>query len=203
MVLGLTGGIACGKSSVASWFAECGAAVLSADQLARDAVAPGSDGLERIIELFGETVLDAAGAVDRTALGRIVFADVEARRRLEAITHPAIARLAEQSLLELRRSGVDLIVYEAPLLFEAGADQRVDVSLVVLVEPTVQLSRLTRRDGLDADAARARIAAQWPQADKVARADYVIDNSGAPEETRQAVDALYRHLTAVSSAMKS
>ncbi|MDT8442194.1 MAG: dephospho-CoA kinase [Desulfuromonadales bacterium] len=196
MVLGLTGGIACGKSSVAGWFAELGAAILSADQLARQAVAPGSLGLQRIVALFGDAILGPDGALDRVALGRIVFADAAARRRLEAVTHPEIAHLAAQSLAELRQAGAALIVYEAPLLFEAGADKRVDCSLVVLIEPAAQLARLMQRDGLDGAAARARIAAQWPQADKVARADYVIDNSGTTAQTRLAVAALYRHLCA-------
>lgn len=197
-VLGLTGGIASGKSAVAGWFSELGATLLSADQLAREAVAPGSSGLVRLVALFGGEILDDKGCLDRTRLGRMVFADPAARRLLEQVTHPEIARLAEQHLARLRTTPARLIVYEAPLLFEAGAGNRVDQSLVILVAAREQLARLMRRDGLDAQAARLRISAQWPQADKVMHADYVIDNSGPPEQTRSAVVSLYRYLVADS-----
>jgi dephospho-CoA kinase len=123
-----------------------------------------------------------------------VFADPGARRMLESVTHPAIAHLAECRLAELRKAPHDLIVYEAPLLFEAGAESRVDEVLVVVVDPAVQLQRLFERDKLHEAAARQRIAAQWPQADKVQKADYVIDNSGPLQETRAMVEALYDYL---------
>lgn len=176
------------------WFHELGAAVVSADQLAREAVRPGSAGLEKLVALFGEQILAADGSLDRALLGQHVFADPVARRRLEAVTHPEIARLAESRLSELRQAGESLIVYEAPLLFEAGATGRVDLILMVLVEPAVQLRRLMDRNGRDQAAARARIDAQWPQADKVLRADFVIDNSGSLQEARQAVRALHDYL---------
>jgi dephospho-CoA kinase len=194
LVLGITGGIASGKSSVAAIFADLGAVVVSADHLAREAVAPGTATLARLVEAFGPTILDAAGELDREALGRIVFADRAARQRLNAITHPAIARLSDARLSELRVQEIPLVVYEAPLLFEAGAEQRVDRVLVVTVDPAVQQQRLATRDGLDAGEIASRIAAQWPQAEKVARADYVIDNSGPIEQTRRQVAALHRFL---------
>jgi len=150
LILGLTGGIGAGKSTVAAIFAELGATVVSADQLARE--------------------------------------------RLNAIVHPAIATLAESRLQELRRQQVPLVVYEAPLLFEAGAQGRVDRILTVVASPQLQEQRLCTRDRLDPDAARERIAAQWPQAEKVARADYVIDNSGDLAGTRRQVQSLYQQL---------
>lgn len=194
LVLGLTGGIASGKSSIAAMFAEFGAVVVSADQLAREVVAPGSVTLQALTAAFGPTILGPGGGLDREAMGRIVFADPAARERLNALTHPAIARLAEAHLQELRARDVPLVVYEAPLLFEAGAEGRVDRVLVLVIDPALQRARLQERDHFDAATVEARIAAQWPQADKTARADFVIDNSGSLEETRRQVSALYHWL---------
>ena len=194
LVLGLTGTIASGKSSVAAMFADLGATVVSADQLAREVVAPGSATLQALVEAFGPSLVDAAGILDREALAQRVFDDPQARARLNAITHPAIARLAEARLLELRARKVPLVIYEAPLLFEAGAAQRVDLVLTVMLDPAVQRQRLAGRDRLTPAQMQARIDAQWPQAEKVARADFVIDNSGSFAETRRQVAALYQYL---------
>ncbi len=195
MILGLTGGIASGKSSIADCFAELGAILVSADLLAREVVAPGSPTLAKLVDHFGLDILTQGGSLDRKILARLVFADSSARKRLESITHPAIAHLAECRLAELRSRGHDLVVYEAPLLFEAKAEGRVDRVLVVVVEPMVQLDRLLRRDGLSKAEARQRVAAQWLQADKVQKADFVIDNSGSMAQTREMVSALYCYLT--------
>ena len=194
LILGLTGGIASGKSSVAAMFAELGAVVVSADQLAREAVVPGSPALRALTAAFGPGILDAAGELDRGALAQLVFADPVARERLNAITHPAIAGLAEARLRELRARNVPLVIYEAPLLFEAGAERRVDRVLVVTVDPDIQRERLVARDRLGTAEAQARMAAQWPQTEKVIRADYVIDNSGSVEQTRLRVAALHQLL---------
>jgi len=194
LILGLTGGIAAGKSTVAAIFAELGATVVSADQLSREAVAPGTPTLQSLVEAFGTTILETTGQLARERLGEIIFADPQARERLNAIVHPAIAALAESRLQALRRQQVPLVVYEAPLLFEAGAEGRVDRILAVIASPQLQQQRLCTRDRLDPAAARARIAAQWPQAEKAARADYVIDNSGDLTETRCQVQALYQQL---------
>lgn len=194
LILGLTGGIGAGKSTVAAIFAELGATVVSADQLAREVVVPGTATLLALVATFGPTILDAKGQLVRERLGEIVFADPQARERLNAIVHPAIATLAESRLQELRRQQVPLVVYEAPLLFEAGAEGRVDRTLTVIASPQLQEQRLCSRDRLDQAAARERIAAQWPQAEKVARADYVIDNSGDLAGTRRQVQALYQQL---------
>jgi len=203
MVLGLTGSIAAGKSAVANCFVDCGAILVSADSLAREVVNPGSPVLERLVALFGMDILTPGGSLDRGKLSEKVFADPAARRQLESIVHPAIALLAESRLTELRQSPHDLIVYEAPLLFEAGAESRVDRILVVMVEPTVQMARLLQRDKLTEVQARQRIDAQWPQADKIGRADFVIDNSGSLSQTSTAVADLYRYLVSSSSTMSS
>jgi dephospho-CoA kinase len=195
MILGLTGGIASGKSTVADCFVECGALLVSADQLAREVVHPGSPTLEKLVDVFGMGILTAGGSLDREMLGQKVFADPEARRMLESVTHPAIAHLAECRLADLNKAPHDLIVYEAPLLFEAGAESRVDKILVIVVDPAVQLQRLLDRNTLSETEARQRITAQWPQADKVQKADYVIDNSGSLEQVRVMVEALYDYLT--------
>jgi len=195
MILGITGGIASGKSTVARLFGELGASVVSADALAREAVAPGSEALAALVERFGSKII-AQGGLDREALADIVFNDPASRADLDRITHPAIARLAEERLRALRESGVALVAYEAPLLFEANAERRVDKVLVVTVTPEVQLARLMARSGLDRASASARVAAQMSQAEKAARADYLIDNSGTPEVLREAVADLYRQLVA-------
>jgi dephospho-CoA kinase len=194
MILGLTGGIASGKSFVADCFVACGAVLVSADLLAREVVNPGTPTLARLVDHFGDWILTATGSLDRDAVARLVFSEPSARKRLESIVHPAIADLAECRLAELRHSSRDLIVYEAPLLFEAGAGVRVDQVLVVTVEPSVQRERLCQRDQLDETEALRRIEAQWPQADKVARADFVIDNSGPRQQTRGTVTSLYHYL---------
>jgi len=195
MILGLTGGIAAGKSTVAECFVECGAVLVSADQLAREVVNPGSPTLDKLVAVFGMGILTAGGSLDREMLAQKVFADPGARRILESVTHPAIAHLAECRLAELNRAPHDLVVYEAPLLFEAGAESRVDETLVIVVDPAIQLQRLLDRESLSETEARQRITAQWPQADKVQKADYVIDNSGSLADVRVMVEALYDYLT--------
>ena len=160
MILGITGNIASGKSLVAELLHKRGAAVLSADQLARELVEPGSPLLDRLVIIFGVEILTENGELDRDNLGRLVFDDEEARQKLNALLHPAIAALSEQRLAELVKSGATLIAYEAPLLFEARAEQRVDKVLVVTVDPDVQLQRIVERDRLDGPAARLRVAAK-------------------------------------------
>jgi len=181
-LVGLTGGIATGKSTFAAALRAQGAPVLDADQLARQVVAPGSAALQEIARVFGPAVLARDGSLDRKALGALVFADPALRRRLEAITHPAIraAMLAETA--RLSEAGHDLIFYDAPLLFEVGLDQAMALTVVVWAPPEAQLARLMARDGLARAEAEARLAAQLPVAEKAARADVIIDNAddGAP-----------------------
>ncbi len=194
MILGITGSIASGKSLVAELLHQKGASVLSADQLARELVEPGSPLLSRLVLLFGVEILTENGELDRENLGRLVFDDEEARQKLNALLHPAIATLSEQRLAELVKSGATLIVYEAPLLFEAGAEKRVNKVLVVTVDPHIQLQRIVARDRLDEVAARLRVAAQMSQQEKVARADYLIDNSGSFADLEKEVDSLWFEL---------
>lgn len=194
MILGVTGGIATGKSSVADLFRSMDIPVVSADELAREVVLPGTEVLREIVARFGEGVLSADGSLNRERLSQIVFGDAIARNDLNQIVHPAIARLAESTLARLVNTGVEFIVYEAPLLYEAGAEGRVDKVLVVTAQPEEQKKRLMARDGIDAVTADLRIAAQMPLDEKVRRSDFVIDNSGTPDDVARQVVALCREL---------
>jgi dephospho-CoA kinase len=171
-----------------------GARVIDADQLARDAVMPGTTAYAGIVEAFGPEVLQPNGCIDRERLGARVFADPLARRRLEEITHPAIGRLAEERLAQLRAAGVAVTVYMAPLLIEAGVTGRVDEIWVVYVDGGTQISRLMARDGLNREEAQRRIAAQMPMAEKRGFGKVVIDNSGSLEETEQQVREAWGNL---------
>jgi len=194
MVVGVTGGIATGKSAVVEQFRQLGAAVISADELAREIVRPGEEALVRLVARFGQDILQADGTLDRKALAEIIFADPAARQDLNRITHPAIARLAADRIASLQRQGETLVIYEAPLLFEAGAESRVDRIVVVTAPAAVQRRRLMARDGLDEQAAQVRIAAQMPLADKVRRADFVVENAGSIDDLAAQVRELYGRL---------
>lgn len=194
MILGLTGNIASGKSTVAGYFAEAGARLLSADRLAREVVCPGSQLLRQVVARFGAEVLQANGELNREVLSELIFADPQARQALNAMLHPAIAELSRQRLAELNADAASLVVYESPLLFEAAAEGRVDKILVVTIDPQQQLQRLMQRDAIDEQTARSRIASQMPQDEKACRADFVIDNSGTPEDCRRQVFNLAQNL---------
>ncbi len=181
-VFGLTGGIASGKSTVAARLRGRGVPVVDADALAREVVAPGSEGLGAVIEAFGPDVVGPDGALDRKALARVAFADAAARMRLEAITHPRIARLATERAGAFAAAGEPLVCYEAALLVENGMADAFRPLVVVACPEDVQLARLRARDGLSADDALARVRAQRPLADKVAAADHVIDTRGTFEQ---------------------
>lgn len=183
-VIGLTGGIASGKSVVAGVLRGEGIDVVDADALAREVVAAGSDGLGEVIAAFGAAVLDAHGHLDREALGRIVFGDSAARRRLEAITHPRIGQLSMQRLAQAAAGPSPYVVYEAPLLVETGTHRGLSALVVVSADAATQIARIRARDGLDEVAARTRIAAQLPLAEKIAAADWVIANDGSLEALR-------------------
>ena len=195
MILGLTGNIASGKSTIARELGRKGATIVDSDQLAREVVRPGSPVLAAIAAAFGDSVLTAAGELDRDRLGALVFADSRAREKLNGIIHPAIAQLAYDRLKALAADpDVPLVVYEAPLLFEVGADARVDKVLFIRVDPAVQLQRLMARNGFSETEAQQRMAAQMAQDEKTLRADYVIDNSGPLEQTLRQLDALWCEL---------
>jgi dephospho-CoA kinase len=195
-VVGLTGGIAAGKSTVARQFEALGAPIVDADKLARDAVAKGSEGLAQIVEVFGEDVLLPDGTLDRKALGARVFADASLRARLNAITHPRIAELGSLQIAEHTRRGAPYVLYEAALIVENGLHRALQALVVVSVDPVVQLARLIKRDGLSESEARARIAAQMPLEKKIEVADFVIDNSGEPEALRERVADVHGSLLA-------
>jgi len=194
-LFGLTGGIATGKSTVARLIAERGIPVLDADQLAREAVEPGQPALAEIARLWPE-VIGVGGRLDRKRLGGIVFADADARRRLEAILHPRIAELADARAAALSATGHELAFYEASLLVETGRHCDFDGLVVVTAAPETQIARAMARDHLTREQARARIDAQLPMAEKVAVATHVIDNSGDPAVTAAQVTRLLAELDA-------
>jgi dephospho-CoA kinase len=195
-VIGLTGGIASGKSEVARVWREQGVPVVDADRIAREVVEPGSEGLREVVAAFGEGVLASNGSLDREALGRIAFADPIARKRLEAITHPRIGKRSMERLAEAAGTDAAYVVYEAPLLVETGAHRGLAALVVVAAPEEVQIARVVQRDGLDAAAAGARIAAQMPLAEKVAVADWVIENDGTLEALRERALATHRAVLA-------
>ncbi len=178
IVIGLTGGIACGKSAVSELLRARGFPVIDADQVARAVVAPGSEGLAAVVEAFGDDLLDSDGGLDRAALAAVVFADPDARRRLEAITHPRIGLVSGQMIQAALATGADRVFYEAALIVETGRYRDFGALWVVTASHDQQIERVVRRDGLSRQAAQARIDAQMPVADKAALADVVIDNSG-------------------------
>lgn len=189
--IGLTGGIASGKSAAATVLAGLGAVVIDSDVLARAAVAPGTDGLAAVVQRFGSGVLAADGGLDRAALGALVFADPAARRDLEAVVHPrvrAMAAEAEQQAVTDAAGAPVVVVQVIPLLVETGQAENFDVVAVVDVEPQTQLRRLTVRDGSDETSARARIAAQASRVERLAAADVVWSNDGTPDELREQIE---------------
>jgi len=195
VTVGLTGGIASGKSTVAQTFAALGVPIVDADQVAREVVAEGSEGLREIVAAFGKGMLLADGTLDRKALGARVFSDDEARRQLNAITHPRIAARSMERMTEIAGEA-PYVLYEAALLVENGLHQMLAALVVVAASEETQIDRMGARDGLDEEAARARIAAQLPLADKVRAADYVIDNDGDRVTTERRVHEVHGALMA-------
>ena len=197
LLVGLTGGIATGKSTVSTMFAHLGAKVVDADLLAREVVMPGQPALARIVSEFGPDVLQADGSLDRKRLGAIVFADGDKRRRLEEITHPAIRARQQRILSVYEEEGFEgIVVWDVALLIETSAAKSMDRVVVVIADADIELARLMARDGFSEDEARRRIASQMPLSEKVKVADHVIDNSGARPETERRVGEVYRTLLA-------
>jgi dephospho-CoA kinase len=202
-VIGLTGGIGSGKSTVAALLAELGAVVIDADAIVHELQAPGSPMLRAIAEAFGSEVIDASGALDRKALAARVFSDPAARARLGAIVHPPTIAEMGRRLAEARARGARVVVLDIPLLLEgrkAGTGSAIafpfDAVVVAWVPEEVAVARAVARDDATPDEVRARMRAQLPLDEKRAMADHVIDNSGTPEETRRQVRALYERLAA-------
>jgi dephospho-CoA kinase len=191
--VGLTGGIASGKSTAAEELAARGAVLVDADLLAREVVEPGTAGLAAVVARFGPEVLQG-DRLDRAALGRLVFADAEARRDLERIIHPRVrARAAE---IEAAADPDAVVVHVIPLLVETGQADDFDLCVVVDLDPDTQLRRLRERNGLSAEEATARVEAQASRAERLAVADRVLDNEGSPEELRRQVGDLWSELAA-------
>jgi len=194
--VGLTGNVASGKSTVLDLWAAEGVPVVSADELARRAVEPGSEALERVREAFGEGVIAPDGSLDRAAVRELVFRDEAERRRLEAILHPEIAALRDAWTVERAREGEKLVVAEVPLLFEAGLEGEFDVVVLVDAPEEVRLARMVEGRGLNPAEARRVMAAQMDAADKRRRADRVLDNAGNLEGLRERALALLAELRA-------
>jgi dephospho-CoA kinase len=186
--IGLTGGIGSGKSTVSRLLVERGAVLVDADVLAREVVAPGTPGLAAVVEAFGPQVLAPDGSLDRPALAAVVFADPEARARLDGIVHPLVRRRAAELVAAAPADSV--VVQDVPLLVETGQAAAFDLVLVVEADPETRVARLVQR-GLTEDDARARIAAQASDEQRRAVADVVLDNSGTLEQLADQVDRLW------------
>jgi len=195
ILVGLTGGVATGKSTVAKMFKECGAVVIDADELAHEVVKPGTPAWREIVAFFGKTVLNQDRSLNRQALGSIVFRNPKKRRQLERIIHPRVAR--EQARLTKQAARADptaVVIYDVPLLFEAGIDTRVDKTLVVTADRETQLARLKKRNGMSRVEAIRRIRSQMPLSKKVRLADIVIDGTLSRHNAMKAVRGIFLDL---------
>lgn len=193
MLIGLTGGIASGKSTVSNWLSEHGYPIIDADKIARDVVEPGMGAYEAIVGQFGREILFEDGTINRKKLGSIIFKDEKKRSELNQIVHPAVRRemLAQKDRYEAE--GHETIIFDIPLLFESNLFHLVDRVMLVYVDKKTQLNRLLERDQAGSEDAKARIASQLPLEDKKSRADYIIDNSGSLEETFQQLKNVIQH----------
>jgi len=195
ILVGLTGGVATGKSTVANMFKQCGAVVIDADELARQVVEPGKPAWRQIVKTFGRGVLNQDRSLNRQALGAIIFRHPAKRRALETIIHPRVAR--EQARLTRQAARKDpkaVVIYDVPLLFEAGIDKRVDHTIVVTANQTTQVSRLKHRNGLSRAEALRRISSQMPMAQKIQQADHVLDGTVPRPSLRKQVGRLFESL---------
>ncbi|MFT8317358.1 MAG: dephospho-CoA kinase [Sporolactobacillus sp.] len=188
--IGLTGGIASGKSTVADWLKAQNFPLIDADEIAKQVVEPGEEGLERIAAHFGRAVLQADGSLDRKQLGDLIFADQEQREQLNQLLHPLIRRKMLRAVSDYEKEGAEVVFLDIPLLFDSGLEDWVDRTIVVFVPAEVQLQRLIKRNHLTEQQARARIASQMPLAEKRRRATAVIDNRGTILQTRQQIQKL-------------
>jgi dephospho-CoA kinase len=199
--IGLTGGIAAGKSVAARRFAELGAVVIDSDLLARDAVAPGTVGFDEVVEAFGDQVVAAGGALDRPSLAALLFADGAARARLEGIVHPQVRRLAaEREAAAAARDPDAVVVHDIPLLVETGQAEQFGLVVVVHTPAAVRHGRLVRSRGLTEEQAAARIGAQACDAARLDVADVVLDGAGRDEDLVRQVDELWAQLAAERAA---
>ena len=194
-IIGLTGGIGSGKSTVARRFAELGASVYSADAIARLALEPGTSCYQKAIAAFGDSILSPDGRIDRKALAKIVFSDEQKRKLLNEIIHPyVIEQLFSRAEAELSNTSGALVIFDIPLLFESGLDARMDRTVTVACEEAERVRRIVRRDRVTPEHALLRIRAQLPEEEKRRRADYVLENNGSLNDLLRQVDALYETL---------
>ena len=195
ILVGLTGGIGSGKTTVARLLAERGAVVVDADELAREALRPGTRAFEQVWALFGDEVITAEGELDRSAIAGIVFADEEKRRALESITHPEVFRLLAEAV-EWHRDSNNVVVFDAPLIIETGFHEACDLVVVVTAPEEARIERLRRDRGMSQAEAAVRIAAQVGAEVREAAADVIIDNSGDIPSLERQVDELWANLAA-------
>jgi dephospho-CoA kinase len=203
LIVGLTGGIASGKSTVSKMFEQAGIPVICADELAREVVRPGSQGLAEIRRIFGPEVLDEKGNLDREAMARLVFQDQSKRKVLESIIHPRVEEEQNKILNALEAQGHSIVVVDVPLLYEVEWERFVDLVIVVYAPRSAQEERLRNRDGMSSDDARSRLDAQMPIEDKRRRADRLVDNGKTLEHTRQQVERLVDELKETASSTKT
>ncbi len=189
-IIGLTGGIGSGKSTVAALLRERGIAVVDADPIAREIVAPGSPVLSQLAKRFGLDMLNSDGTLNRSLLAKQVFHSPAALRDLNQLTHPPILAKIQQALLALERAGAPVAVIEAPLLFETGLDKLCRNVILITANPGIRMERLKARDGLSDAECKARIQAQWPDDEKRRKSSHVIDNSGHIIQTAQQLDGI-------------
>lgn len=194
-LVGLTGGIASGKSTVAAMLQRLGAAVVDADELAREVVQPGQIAWQEIVDAFGPEILQEDRALDRPKLRKIVFDDPQARTKLEAMIHPRVRALAEEKIRDLAAAGQAVVVYEVPLLFEVRLHETLRPVILVACDPKTQTVRIMRRDRVSGAEAQKTIAAQMSLEEKRKLADYVIENNGSLEKLERQVRELWEKLT--------
>jgi len=195
IIAGLTGGIASGKSTVAKFLSDAGAKIIDADAIAREVVEPGTPGCEAIAASFGRSVLLPDGNIDRKRLGEIIFNDPEKRTRLDAIVHPLVVQRSAEMIAQIAAEAPDaVVIMDIPLLMETGMGKDLAEVIVVYVPESVQLERLMNRDGIDEQAAMARIRSQMPIEEKRKRATLVIDNSNCMSDSRRQALAIFNRL---------